>query len=500
MPDSASAKSLREKRCKIIADARKIIDKCEAEGRSDMTAEEQQQYQRIMGTGETIPAQKDASGNIIKPESVDHGEEGRLKKRIEEAERLEAVEGDLSKPINALGGTPAGGDGGSANDTGSRRGKRARKEAEQRRQMLHVAAFQAWAGFNHFNRTKDDLPQQLLDAVSELEKMENRKINFRQQSIGVRLTNSDRYSSARNDYRNGREFRAGNANPQGLVPNTAGGYTVPEGFVNNLEIALLQYGGIRQVADVMRTTSGQDLPWPNVNDTTVKGVRINENVTVATKDMTFGAIVFHAYKYTSGIVLVPAELMEDTAFNMAALLGELLGIRIGRILSDEFTVTGAGAAPSGIVTAATAGITAASATAVAGDDIYGLKHSVDPAYRTGPGVGFMFHDKILLAIKKLKDGFGRYLWQASLAGGAPDTLDGDPITINQSMASTIASGAITMLYGKLNKYKIRDVSEVRLRRLVERFADADQEAFLMFSRHDGQLIDAGTHPVKVLTH
>ncbi len=33
----------------------------------------------------------------------------------------------------------------------------------------------------------------------------------------------------------------------------AGGYTVPDGFVNSLEQALLTFGGVRQVADVMRT-------------------------------------------------------------------------------------------------------------------------------------------------------------------------------------------------------------------------------------------------------
>src|SRR5262249_45286397 len=112
--------------------------------------------------------------------------------------------------------------------------------------------------------------------------------------------------------------------------------------------------------------------------------------------------------------------------------------------------------------------------------------------------GWMFHDSILLAVKKLKDGMGRYLFQASLAGSAPDTLDGDPIHINQSMASTIATANKTMLYGTLSNYKIRDDSEVRLRRLTERYADADQIGFVLFSRHDGNLLDAGTRPVKYL--
>src|SRR5207253_892617 len=110
-----------------------------------------------------------------------------------------------------------------------------------------------------------------------------------------------------------------------------------------------------------------------------------------------------------------------SAFNLTEWLGEALGIRLGRMKADKFTTgTGAGE-PTGIVTSATSGVTTASSTAIAADEIYDLKHSVDPAYRVE--AGFMFHDLILKAIKKLKDGFGRYLFQVSLAGGAPDTLD-----------------------------------------------------------------------------
>jgi HK97 family phage major capsid protein len=282
--------------------------------------------------------------------------------------------------------------------------------------------------------------------------------------------------------------------------NTAGGYTVPEGFVQNLEVALLAYANVRQFCTVMRTASGQDLPWPTVNDTTVKGEILMENVTVHTADVAFGQIIFHAYKYSSKEVLVPVELMEDSAFDLSAVLGELLGIRIGRIQADHFT-TGTGASqPTGYMTAATQGITAANPTAITADDIYNLKHSVDPAYRAQAGVAFTMHDQILLKVKLLKDGLGRYLWQASLAGSSPDTLDGDPIWINQSMDSTVSSGKKSMCYGAFKKYVVRDVSQIRMRRLVERYADSDQEAFLMFMRSDANLIDAGTHPLKYTVH
>jgi HK97 family phage major capsid protein len=68
------------------------------------------------------------------------------------------------------------------------------------------------------------------------------------------------------------------------------------------------------------------------------------------------------------------------------------------------------------------------------------------------------------------------------------------------MVPAIASGNKTVIYGALRKFKIRDVSAIRMRRLVERYADSDQEAFVMFMRSDANLVDAGTHPIKYLVH
>ena len=238
------------------------------------------------------------------------------------------------------------------------------------------------------------------------------------------------------------------------------------------------------------------MPWPSVNDTTVKGRLLAENTGVTTTDVAFGSTTMHAFKFSSDLVLVSAELMQDSAFDLAMILGSLLGERLGRILADYYTTGTGSSQPQGIVTGATLGVTAASATAIAADEIYKLKHSVDPAYRNG--AGWMMHDQVLLYVKLLKDGQGRYLWQSSLAGGAPDTIDGQPLTINQSMASSVATTNKTMLYGDFSKFKIREVGEIRLRRLVERYADVDQEGFVAFFRADSRLIDGGTHPIKYL--
>lgn len=279
---------------------------------------------------------------------------------------------------------------------------------------------------------------------------------------------------------------------------TAGGYTVPTGFVPAIEFALLAFGGMRQSCDVFHTDQGNDLPWPTANDTGNTGVLVTENSTLAEQDTTFGQKVFKAYKYSSKLIKVSRELLEDSAVDLGTELGKMLGERIARITNTNFT-TGTGASqPEGISVGAGLGKTAASNAAITADEMIDLFHSVDPAYRSSPKTRWMLNDATMAAIRKLKEsGSGAYIWQPGLQLGIPDTIFGKPYTINQDVAS-IATVAKTIYFGDFAKYKIRDVAAMRLRRLEERFADADQVGFVLLSRHDGRLLDGGVKPIKYL--
>jgi len=124
---------------------------------------------------------------------------------------------------------------------------------------------------------------------------------------------------------------------------------------------------------------------------------------------------------------------------------------------------------------------------------------VDPLYRSN--ARFMFNDSTLEAIKKLTfgDADGRPLWQPSVAVGAPDTIEGKPYVINQSMAN-IGASAASVLFGDFSYYFIREVADWRLVRLNERYAEKDQVGFTLFARYDAKVIDAGTHPIYKLVH
>jgi HK97 family phage major capsid protein len=278
------------------------------------------------------------------------------------------------------------------------------------------------------------------------------------------------------------------------ISGSAGGFAVPESMEAGIEKALLAYGGMREVATVRSTADGGDWVFLVGNDTSNTGEILAEGAAVSEQETTIGARVLKAYTYSSKMIRVSLQLMQDASFDVNSYVAGLLAERIYRITNTHFT-TGTGAnMPRGIMSDAASGVAGATGqtTTVTWDDLLALEHSVGSIYRRG--ARFMFADTTLLALRKLKNGEGNYLWQPGMAN-APSTIDGYPYTINDDMAAMAAS-AKSILFGQLSRYIIRDVKGWTLMRFSEKYGEYLQVAFTGFSRHDGMLIDAGTNPVK----
>jgi len=119
-----------------------------------------------------------------------------------------------------------------------------------------------------------------------------------------------------------------------------------------------------------------------------------------------------------------------------------------------------------------------------------VQHVLPPEYVTVEVPADLDPDQdVLLAIRKLKDGDGNYLWQApDLRTGEPGQLLGVNYFVNQDMAD-IATGTKPIIYGAMERYVMRMVRQFAVRRLVERYADYHQVGFVGFARMDGELID-----------
>ena len=295
---------------------------------------------------------------------------------------------------------------------------------------------------------------------------------------------------------------------QNTLTGAAGGFDVPPdtSFYGKIIEARKFYGGMFNAGcTVLNTATGADLPIPTADDTGNTGTIVaEEGAQTGGTSVGLGQKTLHAYLYSSKVVKVSVQLLQDSATDWEAFLGRLFGIRLGRIQNTHLTTgTGTGQ-PQGVATAATTGRQSAvgNTTSIPPDDLIRLIHSVDIAYR-GPGARFMTSDTAALAYELMKDGNGQYLWRAGnggvngLSDGPTDRLRGFPVVINNDLAVPAAS-AVHTLFGDFSNYFIRQVRGIQVVRLNELYAENGQVGFLAFMRMDGGLIDAGQHPIKGL--
>jgi HK97 family phage major capsid protein len=247
--------------------------------------------------------------------------------------------------------------------------------------------------------------------------------------------------------------------------NGAGGYTVPTELQNELIRSMKAFGPMYDpgVTRELMTPGGYSLPFPTIDNTggssTVAGTTQGTTLTDdGSGDKTFAQKSLSAYAYATPWVRVSKELADDSVLAMEALMADLLGEDLGRKANNLLTVGTGSSQPQGIVVGSTTGKTAASTTVFTADEIIDLIHSVDPAYRAGQRVSLMMHDTVLAAVRKLKDGNGRYIWaDGNFQSGIPQTVLGYNIVVNQDMASAFTTGQKLILFGDLGKYFVRKV-------------------------------------------
>lgn len=278
---------------------------------------------------------------------------------------------------------------------------------------------------------------------------------------------------------------------QGIGTPAAGGYLVPPGYRATMTEALKAFGGLMNHANIITTSTGQPLQWPTNNDTGNVGAILAENTQISEQDVTIGTRAVGAYTYTSKLVRVSLQLLQDEVFDINTWLPRKQGERIGRAVADDL-INGTGTGePTGILPGVTMGVDAGSAAGgVTYDDFIDLEHSIDPAYRAMGNCRFLFNDTVLAAARKLKDTQNRPLWLPVPVPGMPATINGQPYAIDQAMPN-IGNGANPILFGDFRAgYLVRQVLDVQMVRLAERYADFLQVGFFGFMRLDATPDDA----------
>ena len=345
------------------------------------------------------------------------------------------------------------------------------------------------------------MEQEITDLGKEISRMERREALDAQLNLPVNQPLTGKPLNGRETAKTGRatdEYRQNFWNmmrsktPMPTVMNalqigtdSEGGYLVPDEYERTLVEALEEENVFRQLAKVIRTSSG-DRKIP-VMATKGTASWIDEEGAYLESDDSFGQVSIGAYKVGT-MIKVSEELLNDSVFDLEAYISREFARRIGAKEEEAFFTGDGSGKPLGVLAAtggAETGVTAASATAITADELIDLFYSLKAPYRRN--AVWVLNDSTIKAIRKLKDNQGQYLWQPSLTAGAPDLLLGKPVRTSAYMPA-IAADAKTVAFGDFSYYWIADRQGRSFKRLNELYAATGQVGFLASQRVDGKLV------------
>jgi len=286
------------------------------------------------------------------------------------------------------------------------------------------------------------------------------------------------------------EVRSHNFAPEKrtLIPATA---TVPVGFLDRVYGLARLVGPMLDVSEVITRTSGESLRIPTYTAYST-ATQYAAGSAIAESEPTFDSLLLTPKKIGFTVQLAN-ELLTDAGFDIEAVIAEQAGNAIGFKINDLATVGTGSTQTTGIVTAASSGVTGGTTTFTA-DQLIDLQFSLNGAARRLPGVGYMANTTSMGVMRKLKSEDGNYLYTVNV--GAPDVFAGFPIYENPAMSSP-ATGVKSVLFGDYKSYKIVTTG-LDVATSSDAYFANDVTAYRFTYRFDGGLTHAAH--VKYLVH
>lgn len=204
---------------------------------------------------------------------------------------------------------------------------------------------------------------------------------------------------------------------------------------------------------------------------------------------------FSDYQYVEdlyALAKVGEDELADNDINLEAVLTESFTNAVAAaedlaIMNGLGHAAGANGQPEGLLLAAS-GLTrvdSGQALAVKADDFLNLIYAVDARYRKNGK--FIMASTTELAIRKLKDGMGQYLWQPSVQLGTPNTFLSYAV-INDEDVPAIAHADVALFGDFKACYRLLDRSGMTIQRLTELYSEAGLVGFKIHRRVGGGVI------------
>ena len=261
----------------------------------------------------------------------------------------------------------------------------------------------------------------------------------------------------------------------------AGGYLVTDTFENDLVQALSERNVIRQVATTIPTTHKMHIPIAyGMGDAqwVIEGQPWNFS------NASFGEVILDAHKLGTSI-LASDEMLEDGGVDLEKHIRSFFAERIGEAEEEAFIHGNGKGKPLGLIHQADVGAESELEGEITIDDMANLEFSLRRPYREN--AVWLISEEAYGRLRCVRQYNGRLLWNENLQEGEPQKLFGHPIYVCKAL-DKVAPGSIPVMFGDFRYYWIGDRGKRVMKRLVERYADRGQVAFIATERVDAKLV------------
>lgn len=278
-----------------------------------------------------------------------------------------------------------------------------------------------------------------------------------------------------------------------LVEDSTGEILVPEEVEAEIYRELPKLTVIRDLATVRQINTNR-LRRRSMNEVQMGWGKLETGASLTETTLT----PEEEYQYVEdlyGLTKVGEDELDDTDVNLPSFIADSFG-RARAQTEDTGFIIGTGHSdeePEGILNNPDVGrVTGSTGSEISVDDLLDLAYDVAPQYRRN-GV-YIVNSKTELAMRKLKDSNGQYLWQPSVQAGRPATFNGVPVYNQDDIPTIPAAGSESgtqdvAIFGDIRSgYRILDRQGMTVQRLNELYIESGLVGFRARFRVGGAVI------------
>ena len=261
----------------------------------------------------------------------------------------------------------------------------------------------------------------------------------------------------------------------------SGNFIVPDTFEQKLVKGLTDKSVLRKLCTVLKTNTTMRIPTIIADG---EATWIPENEPVQFSEAVYGEIVLDAYKLAHKVI-VSDEMLEDAQFDVEDYIRQLFVESVSAAEELALFIGDGNGKPTGLLHQASTGWVSEKAGDITYDDILNLIHSVKAPYRKNAAL--VMSEDAITKLLSIIHYHGDSPWDVSMKDGTTKTLFGYPVYTTNYL-DRVLPGTKPVLFGDFSYFWIGERGKRNVKRLIERYADTGQVAYITTERIDAKLV------------